>query len=377
MLDYLSLMKAVTDSFMWGEWTILHDMELNDRIDKIKEIFFVACRNKHDKTALKLYQWFLCAISDVKLLPFVKKEKDREFLPETSEIYKVQKEVWAEQTAKTMELYDLLPFYKKQWPSRDTKKDKIEMIGIDSPVLLETKKVMLEVIAKRWRDTEDEQEADKIFNFLWQVPTEFDQDSDIKLKAIRKATDERFPVKRLTRHIVALLNVEEQKLFKDDRERIIKILAKARSRNREPERAASELKIIQHTEDFSSGAYHFLEKKAQEISEFDAEARELKQMMQSGKYDKSVYGEINLSYLKTQKSDLLLLIVLIERKLQHIESDIPEVDLHQQFERARDYVLQWRSKYSSRKVKLVLSLKDERPRLHSSPQKFSRDQSFS
>lgn len=362
--EYIRVTEAIADSKDWALHTLLKDLKPIDQIKKIKEVFLAACKKRDDKFALQYFKWLLNAVDDAKLIPFLEKERNDEVLPYTEEVKKAKTDARINRAKIARELYNKLPSSSKGTAQQFIAQDETIPVDVDIPTLLKTKRAILTEIAEWWGETEDEKEADEIFDFLNDIPTQFDEEVKIKLDVIRKATRSEFPVPRLTRQLL-LLQPEEFPREGD----IAPILAIARARNRRLNIAALEMSIVQHMEECTKASFQLLENIAKKISIFDAETRELIEMIESSH---DIYGKTQVSY-----SDVNTIKVLIEQKCRFnwCRDRDDDKEFYEQFEKARDKVVEWKKKYSNRKVELVLNTRGEYDRESDKP-RFSRKQNL-
>jgi len=356
MEEYENVLDVVKRGGNWALYTMLTGIHVLNRAERIKEVFRTACNENDDKSALQYFSWFLKAVDDENLLYLVSEDGDSKGLPYSDEVKKAKLNAQATKTRMTMELYNELPTYGVGQAREFIAEDETKLVNVDIPVLLKTKRAMLTEVAEWWGTTKNEKEADKILDFLCQVPTPFEEEEKMRLDVIRKATHLNFPVPRLTRQFLSLAPPAEG--FYDERSKrnIARILAIARTRNKD-EKLFQELMVMQYLQGCSEGAFQFLENIAKQLAIFDAEIRELKEMMQpTGEIGfPGVYGEIQMSY-----SDINSLTVFIKQiRLTNIPLESEKKLYKQKFEVAQKIVLQWRKEHSKRNVKLVLIVKEE------------------
>lgn len=390
MKEYVDLLKILWQENNWGLLTLFISSTPEERVEKMKKIFLTACKERDDKAAEKNLFLLLIAIDDTHLLPLTKEEKGVKRIEDSCYNKKVKK---AEENSQKEKAELLMSLYEQLAPSQKTvvrqtvTQDDTILVDISSPALLKTKEMMLNIIAERWRNTEDMDEADKLFDFLMNIPTQFDEEKKMRMDVIRKATDSQFPVTKLTHHILQLLlKGVPEKSWSESKygvNKIISILAIARARNQNLEATRKEMAISHTLYGCNEAAYDFTNDVAKKIAKFDAEIKELQEMMQpthkpGDPYVESIQGEINISYTDANTAVVTITNASSNGVYVSLKFKTPEEEYHAQFEEIRDLVIKWREKHPDRKLEVTLNIIKRKPFQDDSDAEtvFTRSQKF-
>jgi hypothetical protein len=221
---------------------------------------------------------------------------------------------------------------------------------MDVATLLEIRAEVLSTIAKRWRDTRDEQEADKLFDFLiTETKSRFPEETKVLLGLLRETTNAIFPVVRLTRHYLLCANrpgVNEE---------IANILAIARTRN-SPD-VFAEFALVRHLEGCSQVGRRFIEEFAAKAGSLDRDAISLWDTVQSS-HERSYFGkrimcgEVSWRFSVDDLNAIIMTITLAVRR----EFDDLQGFGESQFELAKTRALKWKEGHPDRKVILYYNI---------------------
>lgn len=368
MERYESVVESVGKGKDWALYSAIAGISPQNGVEKIREVFLTACGKRDDEAAVRYYNWLLTAVNDVHLLILVEEEGDHKALPYgNKEVNAARSVARAERARLTIALYNELPTSGKGAAREFLTENETRLVDIEIPTLLKTREAMLNEVAGWWRDIDDEEkeEADILFSFLSSIRLRFEEEKEILLNSIRKATGLGFPVPRLTQHLLLSLKSRDDLLAREEDD-ITRILAIARARNtaKSSDRLQQELSVLQHLEGCTAGVSQFLEGAAQEISSFDTEVRELVAKMKDSSVYPYIRGKIQVSY-----SDINTVSIWLEYKGNKSQS---EEWWHGQFELARKYVLAWKQEHPRRRLNLALVVRSERE----AQPVFSRTQEF-
>ncbi|MFA5092134.1 MAG: hypothetical protein WC483_06340 [Candidatus Paceibacterota bacterium] len=183
----------------------------------------------------------------------------------------------AARAVEAMELWKLLPEKRTEKVPVRVSEDDFERRACDFPAMLVTKKALLNEIIRRWCDTKDEEEADRLFSFVRIFGMQrsvrwFEEEQKIFMDAIRDGTGIRFPSERAARHYLEIDRTRRNKgffgFFDFERE-FGRMLAIAFMRNSTDEQRAKAMQVALPVLDASDEAVAALAKIATNLAEFD------------------------------------------------------------------------------------------------------------
>lgn len=151
----------------------------------LMDVFNFCVKENSDKDAKDVFAVLMKCVEDIELLPFVGQDGR---LSRGDDVSLAEITARKAQAAMAMKMYnDAVGFHAKRFP--------------------ETVEEMIMVIASQWKGTRDEEEADKIFNFLVFVFVDFYQakGKDVLGKIIESIVDLSFPIMRLVRHTICFI----------------------------------------------------------------------------------------------------------------------------------------------------------------------------
>lgn len=334
----------------------------------VERVFIAASEAFDDESASKLFTVLMRALDDNKLIPFTEKKGDHRVIFHSSrrkEIEEARLRARSMRVLKAMELFKKLP-------------DDSDIGRIAVP---ETKKAILKEIAFWWRDTEDEEEADKIRDFLKDVfscfPLQSLKDNFLN-EVIKKATDKEFPTERLMRHFVCLVPSGVSS-YHCQHDAMAGELIRAWARNSDLLEVSRIFQavhpLIKHfrmsQSDNPGSAFDFLERLSSGVVDLDRKAQELKRAMKLGLGSlvsltdaekrhfvglreqgfEGVPGEIKITY-----PELNHLSVLVEARSEvgPFSISFDDEQGHAWFEIANKHVLRIKQKYPRVKIDLKL-----------------------
>jgi len=355
MEKYEDLFDIVGKSGDWALYSIFKNIKPSNRIKEIKIIFKNVSEVNADELTLKLFLYLMKAIEDKYLLDLVDKSNDTKEISSSDKVDEAKLKAQTEKAKIIMELYNKLPSSELGKAREFITHDESRIVNIDVPTLLKTKRAMLTSLAKWWRKTKNEEEADAIFDFLYKIPTRFKEEKNIKLEVLQEASSLCFSSSRLTREFLSLKRIDSD--FSRDETPLI--LAIARTRNKNYKELFQEFEIMQNLQECSKGVFQFLKRTSKQISIIDSEVRKLKEIIHptEGNLPK-IFGTIEIFY-----SDLNTLIVLIKQNLsRHITIEKHKKEFQKDFKLAKCLIKEWKldnnitRKYPELKIKLILNL---------------------
>jgi hypothetical protein len=264
-------------------------------------------------------------------------------------------------TLKTMELYAKISGIRKLVDGEYCRVE--NWSNPKDPALLETKKAMLEQIASRWKDTSDDEEADKCFEFLFtafQFTSHHKEDENFN-GLMRAATPEWFSTNRLERSLLLLSKKSREHQAKYKVRDLANILGNAWVRNSDYAKKERTFRAVRPiaalwSDLFSEGritaAFDFLGRTSAEIAQFHLALDELFASMKKRDV-MQVPGNRQISYHSTKWATVRIEVEIDPSYYRSSRKDIGE-DGHKWFELARDYTVKWREQYQQYKVDLEL-----------------------
>lgn len=345
--EYRTVCDVLYQAGQWAVHSVIFKALAPERVTFLHDMFWEACTHHDDKKAAEYWQWLMHAIGDVELHPLAQNGSGHLLIsPDSKEVAEAGRRVQQKRAEMAMGLFPNLPV------SQTVRKEEVA-------TLLDTKKAMLVETGMWWRQTGDEEEAARLFQFLAGVKCKFDSDKEVRNAAIREVTNVSFPSLRLARMLVSYKI--PQAGWQRDTE-IAKILALAWVRNSGPEvvrlclGAVLPVLEIPRLFGFSSEpveAFAFLGRLAQEqVAPMEAHARELGGSMHGeavlGFERKTVPGLTFIKYLGPRHLD-----VLVKEKSQY--GGLDENTGHQVFEKAREHVLAFLQKNAGYRVHLTVT----------------------
>lgn len=342
---YKAVLDVIGKSENWAAYRTVVILSPAERTEEIEQMFLAAARHHADKTAFQYCEWLLRAIDDVELLPLLTEERGEQVLPYGRVAEEAKRRARATRASRAMKLYVKLPSAKGE-------KDKV-------PTLIETKRALLNEITTWWQETKDEDEADRIFEFLRGLPVWREEETKLgRFDLIRKATSTAFPVARLERHLLRLVVGCRTSHLEEKGDEIAQILAIGRARNTNVGKTAWDIRVTQPLKECSEAAWPLLESYAAVVAAFDAEVRELLDIM----YKKDPFGGgrslwLNLGgqgysgALQITYPALGELLVDITLKLAW-NSHPDEAWVDDRFDEVKEQIRKWREKHPKISMRL-------------------------
>ncbi|OGC45216.1 hypothetical protein A2V49_01250 [candidate division WWE3 bacterium RBG_19FT_COMBO_34_6] len=256
-----------------GEYALaemLEDMDPEQRVEKFKKAFLMAVKNFDDDRAEKYLECIFILISDIH------QNNENEIITNKAKV--------------AIELYKTLPLHGTGEGREQYSQNESISVSVDTPVFKKTRQVLINEIAWSWKITKDENEADRLFDELISLPSEYESEIKDRLQIIRKITDGSFPLERLIRlAYIASLNYKEcvdstmhrnKKLLCKD---VCEILTIAWIKNKVDSRNGLEfvgidkqLEILSKIENSSAEALSSIIKEIDKIVTFDKRVQVLK-----------------------------------------------------------------------------------------------------
>lgn len=216
---YTSLLEELGNE---REWALFHLIKIEGRlglrINILDNCFIEAYSRRDDDRAKAYFNFLMKGVEDALLRPLAEEGHDgwprgdgKEkclVLPfsKRKEIDAAKEKTEKGKAALAMRLYPRLPLSEGTYIVEYIAQDETKMVPSRKATLLKTRAAILEIIAARWRNTKDEDEADVLFEFLWNLKTHWPEERDVRYAAMKNATDREFPISRIERHIGAHLD---------------------------------------------------------------------------------------------------------------------------------------------------------------------------
>jgi hypothetical protein len=363
---------VVEKSAGYGNWVMeayFKNLTPEERIEKICDVIPLAAQRGDDEKALDYFKLLQQAFLDIEIIPtLVEKEGVMVWEPSREQHEDVFVRANRACASKVMVLYPKIAGFKLNEFGKYIKDEERWGRGPNTAQLIETKKAMLQYVASLWRNTQSDAEANNYFLFLWAAYAcvFFSDERNICAEEIRKATREGFSPVRLIRH--RLLLTEPNLVFAqgdDERKALEKILMHAWVNNIDSRDAEKlfratqpilELKkdICRYEDD--EAPYALLEHVSEEIASLHKDVKGLIRSI------KIVLGRIKISYLDHNHVKISLEVGIADHRYFIHQQKTPESLSHLWFERARDYILDWRERPENKHnyaVSLAVSVKWE------------------
>jgi hypothetical protein len=250
MARYQTVLDLAISFKDWAAHQLLEQTAVEARPALLEELL-IAIGRAHDDDAVSKYVDLLQrALEDVVLLPLLTPDTVGEVIA-----YNACVGVRQEYVQRTTQILTKLPTDREENYGGSRGKEL-------KAVLLNSRGKMLEKICTRWRETKDEEEADQILEYLldlsrtWGPRFRF---NDLIETAVKKATDQSFPIPRLMRYLTT-------QCLPDTLQRHF---ALALTRNTEPRQFATILQVGELLATRSAEAQAYAEVVATDIDALD------------------------------------------------------------------------------------------------------------
>ena len=345
--QYKTAKDLVEDAGNWGVFVLAKAQKTPAQVPEIlAEVFLDAAFHHDDETACQLSQWLMKAEEDVILIPLLKEgDRGRKVLPhDLGPLSEEMRQVARAKAKRAMRFYEDLPTFSDGTIWVLHSHDEGHQEQVQKSTLLETKRYLLGVVARWWCDTEDEEEADTLFEFFLNAPTRFNEEVEMLEKVLRNETGHDFPVTHLGRHISTLAPEGIPDYNLRDQIKILKILKLAWVRNQDGAqmgsiaRALLPLQIIEA----SNEAFILFASLALRVAELDEQGQEIRDLLQwkdGRKHSNRFGGEVSVFYPT---------FTSIEFSITFIRGDLEAEDLHAFFDQAKTTAEDWRKSRKER-----------------------------
>lgn len=196
---YVTVLRAALAK---GQPAICHalgEISIEGRPRQMRDFFLSAVRAKQDEAAAIYLSLLFQSIRDVQMDPFISRERGETSISAHSKGFdEANAKAYELCAQEAMALYPQLPKPKQAY--RD---------GPYEPMLLATKKSLLETIAQQWRKTRDEQLANECFRFLLELAkTDLFHEEWKQFEGILREATDHFSAQRLSRNFAQLVSSE-------------------------------------------------------------------------------------------------------------------------------------------------------------------------
>ncbi|MEA3249047.1 MAG: hypothetical protein U9Q03_01670 [Patescibacteria group bacterium] len=269
---------------------------LHSRQTRMVSLFTDAVKAGDDEGAATAACWVMQATEDIHFLPLVGENGEK---PRGEEDRAARITVDQGRAGEARDLWSYLPDKRDKEIRIPVNEDyDMERRVVDAPAMLGTKKLLLTEIVRRWRETKDEEEADKLFAFLIELHPRFKEDRDMQLELMRKeGTRNGFPPERAARHYLELserfpvganVTIDE----------ISRLLSIAWIRNSTDTQRTQFMRAVMPVIEFSKAepdpVFVFLAKTAEKVAEIARQVELLKRKINPDRWSKPV---LKIEYL--------------------------------------------------------------------------------
>ncbi|MFH1170959.1 MAG: hypothetical protein V1778_00240 [bacterium] len=248
------------------------------RIGVLRDFFLLACELHDDEAAERYLSFFLHAIDDHTVWPFLEKVDGTMFF-KTPRDYPAQRE--AEERSCQRRADEMMGLFGRvsthgtryELDSHAIHVDGEGKIAVTFPVLTKTKKTMLAEVACRWVATKDPAEAERLFAWLLTLKWKIRADAALILsEAIKLATDKSASLPRLLQGLIAASR-KPSGWSSPGYDEIGGILARACARNADWRMIARFAKALAPINPRSDGALEAVQTYAASVAELDESFR--------------------------------------------------------------------------------------------------------
>lgn len=346
---YRALDEIIAEAKDWAAYSlIIGCSSWGERVERLEALLELAAKQHDDAAGEKIASWLFQAMSDAAFAPFfVEGTKRKHSLTFSSET-ELRVKVGQARAEKAIALWPKLPAVRLQKDRRYADGDPYRL-----STMVATKKVVLTEVAKRWAETADEAEADRIFQFFLGIETEFKDDWELLDGVIRKVTDNANPV-RLMRYALSAPS-HRRSLSAENALKRFMLVAWARRVTFEV--ANLQFRVLEPLNGSSIACYDLMLDFARIAARLDEASRFLKRVLGEAQrrmldelpegYEK-VPGELTVSYPDAKSIEARLVISHAGFR------GFDESQGHEWFETARRNVLRWQETYPYHVVLTVL-----------------------
>lgn len=284
---YQDLLALLEKEGRYGvlKW-VREEADLQDRRAVAKEFFGEMVRCGDDKGAAAAVNWIMQATEDIHLVPLLGDDMTG---PYVKNVDAVEHGVDRDRAGEAMGLWDFLPDSRDEKVRVPINGDRdTELRSVDAPAFPVTKRTLLMEIVRRWRKTDDEEEADRLFDFLCGLKLKHAEDRELLEKTVREEgtigyLDDNgritmpFPPQRAARHFLELMR---RKLEKGSRYRceftgLARLLSIAWIRNGKEDQRMNWMRAVLPMFASSDAAFDALQGCASELAALDAKVEVL------------------------------------------------------------------------------------------------------
>ncbi|KPJ86186.1 hypothetical protein AMJ57_00265 [Parcubacteria bacterium SG8_24] len=207
---YTPLIEELERARQWAMVQLLENQGAGERLDAVRRLFLTATERRDDEQAETCFRWLLKAVDDFHLGDFLGETMRGKVLDRTDGLDEAREQLVRCRAAEAVDLWSKLPSKGVGKCRVQVAEDESYLEDCDAPTLLKTKKAVLEEVARRWRDTKDEDEADRLFGFIVQIDSRFEEERKLVETVVREATGPGFPTGRAVRCYLSLADRMER-----------------------------------------------------------------------------------------------------------------------------------------------------------------------
>jgi len=331
-----------------------------DREDLLHDLFDDLVAYHDDETACRCFGWIVKASEDWLLQDHLE-DKDakrqgrvRIFRrPKDCELLERRREQLP--SAVALKRWPRLPAKGKGSCRVQDTENESHLEDCDVPTMLKTKKVLLEAIAERWRDTKDDVEADTLFDLILSAADacRFEEERKMVESVVREATGSGFSAIRAVRFYLLLTRelVRKDRFGCGLRHQIAKTLAIAWARNCQLEDQAQVFgavwPLLKERRDPSFPEFDYMRRTAVKVSLLEEQLTSLRERLNPN----SLFGGRQVRFLFLSPT-----AILVTETCQAGYGRLDENRLHDRFGELRDLVEGWRKDFPTVNVTVRLEV---------------------
>ncbi len=347
-VTYRSVRSFLQEKGHWAELRLLEGEQPRSCAVTLWSLFCRAAEDGDDESSVRMFTWLMHATDDIYFLPLL---GENDVLPHSEEVNAAKDAASKARSLEAMGSWRVLPTTEVQ---------------ADYPALLKTKKYLLTEIVGRWRQTEDEEEADQLFDFLIGLKLNSVKERDIFQTVVREnGTNTGFPPARAARHYLNLTRQCSLELLRRNYgpdshlSEFAKMLSIAWIRNSTYDQRARAMLVAMPVHDSSDEAAEALGEISQFIAEVAVAVEVLKKQVKlqysavgpklSARYSVSGSHNVELTVEFPSRWNNLNSYLMNSKRWQFDENKA-----HDKFDELVELVQKWREEHSDHAIRLVM-----------------------
>jgi hypothetical protein len=347
---YVSLVDRLAQAKQWPVLQVVSGQERTQTRGYLTELFQTALRYHDDELAAAVFGWLVDWARDQYLLPFTEPAKRGRVCRWKPEVNGLLKRFAAEPSRIALELWPGLPTKGpgkcRVWVAQDES----HLEDCDAPTLQTTKKTLLETIARRWRETNDEAEAGQLLTVFVDHAPAFAEERKLVEQVLREATGHGCSPARLLRSYPLLIERSQSGWGSSHAKQLARIVAIAWARNLPLEELRAAFAVLQtitqDRRDPSFPAHQLLAENAQQYAALEQRLRGLRKVLSPEFFAKS------FRYVYHSPTE-----VSVVRELVAEWGRVDKRPLDREFEELRDRIEAWRAANRDIVVRLRITMR--------------------